>query len=172
MQVYAWRGSGSGGTPVQKRPDQPWARNEIEGIPASRAAALAIFDRLVIEAEGHDAGRNFRVGVASDLSPAVGTLHDGLIELSRFETPDRVQLTWIRGLWEELHIVYRSAAASEARTVARELVERADQRRRAGREVVGEGRSAGIGELRNPPHFVFVLIAPPSAVRRPAGGGG
>ncbi|MCB9541697.1 MAG: hypothetical protein H6703_04510 [Myxococcales bacterium] len=169
MQVYAWRGSGGAATPVQKIPDRPWARNEVEMLPATRSAALGAFERLVIP-EGVHGPRPFRVGVASDLSPAIGTLHNGLYELSRMETGDRVQLTWVRPGWEELHVVFRTLASGEARTVAHALVERADALRRGGEEI-GEGRLAGHGELWNAPHCVFVLLGPRTKRRGGAGGG-
>lgn len=169
MQVYAWRGSGGAASPVQKIPDRPWARNEVDNLPATRSTAQLIFERLVIPTDGISGARSFRVGVTSDLSPAIGTLHNGLFELGRLETADRVQLTWIRPGWEELHVVFRTQAAGEARTVARELIERAEGWRRAGDEV-GEGRMAGHGELWSAPHYVFVLLGPKTVRRGGAGG--
>lgn len=169
MQVYAWRGSGSTVAGVEKPPDRPWAKHEVEGVPATRVAAETIFDRLLVPIDGREAGRVFRVGVLSDLSPAMGAVHDGLTEMGRLETPDRVHLTSVRGRWESLHVVYRTQSEVEARAFARVLVDRADARRREGKDHVGDGRLAGLGELHTPPFFVFVLLGAISALKRPEG---
>lgn len=166
MQVYAWRQSGGDIGRHPKRPHAPWTKAEVDGVPATAAVARTIFERLVMPSGERDGAGSFRVGVASDLSPSIGIFHNGMAELSRLEVADRVYVTWLRGFWDALHVIYRTGSAIDAREVARDLVDRA---RAATRRIAPDSRLdirlSGAGELRGAPHFVFVLVGGGSHAR-------
>lgn len=155
MQVFAWRDNGSELIRVPKRPGVPWLSADLEGIPQRREGARAIFDALIRPAGERDPFRPFRVGVLSDLSPAMGVYRQGQAELSRVTLSDRVIVTCVRGFWAQIHLIWRSNSVDNARTVAQQLIERGRTARLDGANL--ELRLAGRGELRTAPYVVYVL---------------
>lgn len=159
MQVYAWRTLGSDVGRRLKRPHEPWSLAELDGLPTDRAVARRIFDEMVIPRDARDGGGQFRVGVCSDPSPSIGVYHEGMAELSRHAFGDRVHITWIRGFWESLHVIYRAAVVQDAHDFARELVERArSETRRVAPKARLDIKSAGEGATRAAPYFVYLLV--------------
>lgn len=156
MQVFTWRDNGSELVRVPKRPGTPWTDAELGGLTRNRAGAEAIFDALVLPARERDAFRPFRVGALSDLSPVMGVYREGQAELSRVSMGERVHVTCVRGFWAQIHILWRTNSADNARTFAKALVERG-RTARHGPNPGLELRLTGQGQLRSPPFVVYLL---------------
>ncbi|MCA9537521.1 MAG: hypothetical protein KC620_01460 [Myxococcales bacterium] len=162
MRVYTWRFLGADAGPVPKRPDLPWGANELDTIVADRALTERIFDFLVQPVADQAPGA-FRIGHVGTLSPSMGLNRDGLVELSRSSVGDRVNITYIRGFWDELHVIHRAPGEGIARSLCEGLINRS---RRASTDAMRPDlRPVGGGKPSTGSQFIYLLTRGRPAIR-------
>lgn len=157
MQVYSWFEFGGKTKKSLKRPHTPWLAAELEGIPNKRSISQGIFDELVLPDGAPVRTAKHRVGICSNLSPSIGVYQSGMAELSRRDAGNQVEVSWVRGFWDSLHIIHRAPTVPEVGAFARALIERT---RAAGREanVLPDIDLAGQGKMYEAPYYVFLLV--------------
>ena len=159
MQVYTWRQGASEVNRYPKRPFVPWTQAEIGGLPAHKEATRRVFDSIVERERKQIGVLVVRLGICSHPSPDVGVYRQGMAELSRRTMGDRVEITWLRGLWESLHFLYGTQDLGDARALCTDLIRRAERRHAdpSIRQRI-DIRLAGNGQQHGGPFMVYMAM--------------
>jgi len=121
--------------------------------------AQGIFDQLAPPTSKRGGAGVYRVGIVSDPSPAMGVYRQGLAEIGRRSLGDRVDISWLRGFWDSLHVFYRTGRKREGFEFGQRMVLRA---RRMAAEMKPDHfmniRMAGQGDGREGPYYLFMVV--------------
>lgn len=157
MQVYAWRQRPTELVRAPKRPRTPWATDELGEIPTTKEAARRVLDHL-IAGEKRKGAIVARVGVCCDLSPDVGIVRKGMTELTRRTVGDRVEISWLRGLWESLHFIYTGTDVGDIQAFARALIDQGLSKRESSERTVIDIDRAGVGKQPQAPFYIYIAF--------------